>query len=168
MLPWKDDLRKLYCNTDDALAIAKRLDDGQVLEDFVVCELGDPLTEYEYYGQCSVCKKELPRNGKCDEHPDAFCGTECREVPKLNDEGKQMHKLTYSILKAGEVKKAAAAATLETAVAAIVAALQALPAPDQKKALAAAKAQLFPKPEAAAASELVGSDIVGGFLSPLE
>lgn len=148
VLPWKDGLRKLYSDTNDALAIAKRLDDGERLEEFVVCELGEELTEYQRYAACSVCKRELAEGENCADHPEGFRSSECRQIPKLSDNGKPLHSLVYAIRKPGEVKKAAAAATLESAIMAVVAALQALPAAEQKKALAAAKLQLFPKSDA--------------------
>ena len=67
--------------------------------------------------------------------------------PKLSDSGKPLHALLYTIRKLGEAKKTATAVTLDTAIDAIVQALAALPAPEQKKALTAARAKLFPKPE---------------------
>lgn len=56
------------------------------------------------------------------------------------------HVFIYEIRTPGEAKKAVAAASESVAVDAIVAALAALPAPLQKKALATAKARLFPDP----------------------
>ena len=53
-------------------------------------------------------------------------------------------KVVYRINSKAEVKKTKAAGNLDAAVTAIVSALQALPAPLQKKALAQAKERLFP------------------------
>jgi hypothetical protein len=144
VLPWRDEIRKLPSNHENALAIAKRLDGGERLEDFIICELGEPLTTSEYYATCNTCNRELARYEKCPDHPDVYTNTQCREVPKLNpDTGKPLHALVYAIRKPGEVKKAQAAGNVDAAVDAIVAALQALPEPLAKKALAAAKAKLF-------------------------
>ncbi len=67
--------------------------------------------------------------------------------PKLDENGNQRYALVYTIRRPGQAKKAAAAATLDAAVEAIVQSLTALPAPEQKKALTAARAKLFPKAE---------------------
>lgn len=152
VLPWKDGLRKLYSDTDDALVIAKRLDDGEKLEDFVVLELGDVITKPNYATRCDECHSADLVDRKCKEHPEASTSYHSVDEVQYHDDGREQRKLVYAIRKAGEVKKAAAAATLETAIAAIVDALQALPAPEQRKALAAAKARLFPKADAETAS----------------
>ncbi len=128
VLPWDGQLKRLCSDHEDALAIAKRLGDREELTDIVGLELGDPIL-----------------------NPDG--------TPALNSEtGKPRHKLVYTIRSKVEVKRAAAAETIDSAVAAIVAALQALPAPQQKAALAAAKSKLFPKvnpePESLAAELL--------------
>lgn len=145
VLPWRDGLRKLYSDTADALAIAKRLDNGEKLEDFVFIELGDVAMERQGYRKCSTCERELPDGESCPDHPGPHVIFEYRQVPKLNEAGEPVRELVYTIRKPGEVKKAAAAATLETAIDAIVAALAALPSDLQKKALSAVKAKLFPK-----------------------
>lgn len=144
VLPRNDGIVMLISDHEDALAIAKRLDGGEQLEDFIAVELGEALTEYQYYGKCSACACELASGESCPDHPEAQRLSECRQIPKLNDEGKQLHKLLYVIRDKAEVKAAAAAATLDTAIDAIVAALAALPAPLQKKALSAAKERLTP------------------------
>lgn len=144
VLPWKDDLRKLTSDTEDALKIAKRLDAGERLEDFVFIELGEALTEYEHFGKCSTCSRELAQGETCPDHPEAFRASDVRPVPKLNEQGKPLHKLTYAIRSKVEVKKVEAAGNVEAAVEAIVAALQALPEKLQRQALKLAKDKVFP------------------------
>jgi hypothetical protein len=65
-------------------------------------------------------------------------------TPKLKEDGTPRHSLVYVIRTKTEAKAAVAAATIDSVVAAIVAALAALPEPLQRKALAAAKAKLAP------------------------
>jgi hypothetical protein len=72
---------------------------------------------------------------------------EAQELEKHPDWSKT--RLVYTIRNKAEVKQAIAAVTIDTAVHAIVAALEPLPAKMQKDALAAAKARLFPKAEPA-------------------
>ena len=144
VLPRNDGLIKMVSDHEDALILAKRFDAGERLEDIVAIELGDPVTEYQYYGACGECKRELATGENCADHPEGFRSSECRQIPKLNDQGKPLHKLVYVIRDKAEIKKAAAAATLDAAVDAIVLALAALPEPLQRKALAAAKAKLSP------------------------
>lgn len=147
VLPWKDGLRKLYSDKEDALAIAKRLDAGERIEDFVVAETGDVITETIRIRKCDVCGRHCD-SYQCPDHVDAHVTpmTETRDC--LNEDGAPKRKLVYAIRKPGEAKKAQAAATLDTAVDAIVMALQALPAPQQKQALKLAKEKLFPKADA--------------------
>lgn len=118
ILPWGDQLLKLRCDHEDALLICKRLDGGEKLEEFILAELGG---------------EELKNSDGS---------------PKLGETGKPLHAVVYAIHKPAEAKKLAAAATLDAAVAAIVSALDALPAAEQKRALTAARAKLFPKSEA--------------------
>jgi hypothetical protein len=122
ILPWRDELKKFVSDHEDALALAKRLDDGESLTDIVAVELGDPILDSD--------------------------GT-----PKLKDDGTPRHSLVYVIRTKTEAKATIAAATVDSAVDAIVAALTALPEPLQRKALAAAKARLAPPKFAA-----VGND----------
>lgn len=117
VLPWRDGIKKLVTDHEDALIIAKRLDGGEILTEVVGCELGDPLTNSD--------------------------GT-----PKLaEDDQRPLFALVYTIRSKQEAKQAIAAATLDTAITQAFAALQALPAPLQRKAMAALKSKLFPKEE---------------------
>jgi len=144
VMPWKDDLRKLASDTEDALAIAKRLDSGEALEQIVALEL-EPMNETKYAVRCTECKRDDLVDGHCPDHPEAPVVNSGVEVPKLKEDGTRAHRLVYAIRKPGEAKKAEAAATLDAAVDAIVNALQALPAAQQKQALKLAKDRLFPK-----------------------
>ena len=156
VIPWRDDLRKLTSDHEDALAIAKRLDGGERLEDFVVAELGDEITKYEYYSACATCDRELATGESCPDHPEAARKPVGRQVPDLKEDGTPKHKLVYAIRTKTETKAAAAAATVDSAVDAIVAALASLPEPLQRKALAAVKARLAP-PKANGTSEIEAS-----------
>lgn len=108
------ELRQLRSDEEDCLAIAKRFDGGEFLEQILAIEVVDVEPEL---------------------------------LAKYPDSAKT--KLVYVIRNKAEAKKAVASATIDTAVAAIVNALDALPAAQQKQALAAAKARLFPKAEPA-------------------
>lgn len=108
------ELKRIRSDEEDFLAIAKRFDGGETLDQVVGIEVVDRDPE------------ELER------HPDW-----------------SKTKLVYVIRNKSEAKKAVASATIDTAVAAIVNALDALPAAQQKQALSAAKARLFPKAEPA-------------------
>jgi hypothetical protein len=145
VLPWKDDLRKLYTDLDDALIIAKRLGEGESLEEVVVLEPGEPMTKLQPYVYCSICNRDLADGEVCSEHSDTGRRiSSSRQVPDLKEDGTPRRKLTYRILTKVETKQQAAAATLDGAVDAIVATLGALPAPMQKKVLAAVRTKLFP------------------------
>lgn len=151
VLPYKDTLRKLYTDTDDALIIAKRLDAGEHLEDFVNFGRGEPLTDSQGYTACSVCDRELADGECCTEHPEGYRAGKSRQVPRLNDDGTPKYALVYTIQTKAEVKTEQAAATVDSAVAAIIAVLQVLPEPQQRKVLALVKGhvKLFAKPEPA-------------------
>ena len=69
-----------------------------------------------------------------------------RASPSSHHKGRQAESgLVYAIRTTGEAKRAVAAASVDSAAAAIVEMLLALPVPQQKQALAAAKARLFSK-----------------------
>lgn len=144
VLPWEDGLKKVTSDLEDALKIAKRLDSGETLTDIVALEHGDAVTQTEWYGCCSVCERELATGEACPEHPDDRV-SRSRQVPKLSEDGTPIHVLVYDIKSKSEVKKEAAASTLDAAVAGVVALLSALPMPLQRKALTAVRSQLFPK-----------------------
>lgn len=152
VLEYKDRLVKLYSDTEDALAIAKRLDGGELLADFVKIELGDVIMTTEWYGVCPTCDRELELNTICPDHPEAGRERKSREVPKLGESGKPLHQFVYRILPKVEAKKEAAAEPETAAVDAIAALLEALPAPLQRRALTAVRARLFP-PKSEAAPE---------------
>lgn len=145
ILPWGEELRKLKTDHEDALLISKRLDAGERLEDIVELDR-EPMTRSETQSYCTVCDTVVD-GCHCPNHPDAAIGARSIDVPALNEDGSPKYRLVYSIRKPGEVKKAIAAATLDTAVDAIVQALAALPASEQKKALTLARARMFPKAE---------------------
>ena len=141
---WKEDLRKLYSDTEDALKIAKRLDGGETIEQIVSLEL-EPMNESKYVPTCSVCRRTTDLvNGQCPDHVDAQMVSAAIDVPKLKDDGTRAHRLIYTIRSPGESKKAEAAGNVDAAVDAIVQALQALPDKLQKQALKLAKDRLFP------------------------
>jgi len=144
VLPWKDGLRVLMSDCEDALAIAKRLGAGERIEDVVVAERGDALTIRQYYRECSECGRESSSEDPCPDHPNATWMGNFRDIPDLSADGKQLYALVYTIRTPGEAKRAMAAASIDGAVMAIVEALSALPATEKKSALAAAKARLFP------------------------
>lgn len=152
VLPWRDGLVSLTSSSSDALKIAKRLGEGERLTDFVVAELGEVLTTHQYYDACSVCERELAPGEKCAEHPEGHRSVLSRQVPRLKDDGTPIRRLVYDIRTKAEAQKVDAAATLSAAVDAIVAVLAALPEPLQRKAFAAAKAKVFPKPKASSSS----------------
>ena len=79
------------------------------------------------------------------------------EDESRSTEANYLTKVVYTIKSKAEVKKARAAGDIDAAVAAIVAALQALPTNLQKKALAQARERLFPPtPKAPPATAGVG------------
>jgi hypothetical protein len=143
VMPWKDDLRKLYSDMEDALKIAKRMDGGETLEQIVQLEL-EPMNEAKYAVRCSECKRDDLVDGKCPDHPEAPCYNSAVDVPKLKEDGTRVHRLIYTIRSPGEAKKAEAAGNVDAAVEAIVLALQALPEKLQKQALKVAKDRLSP------------------------
>lgn len=112
LLEFEGQLRQVRSDEEDFLAIAKRLDSGETLEQIVAFESIDRDAE------------------ELEKHPDW-----------------SKTRLVYTIRNKAEAKQAVAAATIDTAVNAIVAALGALPAKMQKDALSAAKSRLFPKVE---------------------
>jgi hypothetical protein len=136
VMPWKDDVRKLYSDTEDALKIAKRLDDGETLDQIIVLEL-EPMTETKYGSQCTVCQRSenLDPGPHCPDHPNAPLSTISVDVPKLKEDGTVAHRLVYKIRSPGEAKKAEASGNIESAVEAIIAALAALPEKQAKQAL---------------------------------
>ena len=145
VLPWREGLIKLTSDSTDALKIAKRLGAGERLEQIVRACLGDPLTDAQWYGTCSVCGAELAEGQPCAEHPEGYRISKSRQVPRLKTDGSPVHALVYEILTPAQSRKEESAGTLEAAVDAIVAALAALPAPAQRKALTMARAKLFSK-----------------------
>jgi hypothetical protein len=142
VLPWRDELVKLTSDHEDALTIAKRLDGGEGLEDIVSIER-EPMTKTATHRVCTVCRERI--DSHCSAHPEAAGTIVSEDVPVLDDLGVPRDRLVYVIRSKGEAKRATAAATLDSAVDAIVNALQALPAPQQKQALKAARDRLFPK-----------------------
>lgn len=142
VLPRNDGLILLNSDIEDALKIAKRLGAGERLEDIVVVELGEQLYRFESYCVCGECKIELLDSQKCTEHPEAWRSSETRQVPRLNNEGKPLRKLVYSIRSAKEVKAAETAATLDGAATAICDALRGLSESGRTKAVKMAKERL--------------------------
>lgn len=124
------ELRRFSSDHEDALAIAKRLDSGESLPDIVLIELGDVLTNTD--------------------------GSPYR----LKADGIPMRKAVYSIRSKSEAKAAVAAATLDSAVSAIVAALMPLPELLRRKALTAAKEKIMPKKESVAAADAAAADLI--------
>lgn len=145
VMPWKDGLRKLYSDTEDALKIAKRLDGGETLEQIIELQL-EPMTTTNYVPHCAECNRheQLVPGPHCPDHPLAAMTSQAVDVPKLKDDGTQAYKLIYVIRTPGEVKKVEAAVNLDAAVEAIVAALSSLPEKQAKQALKLAKDRLFP------------------------
>lgn len=142
VLPWGDELKKIRTDHEDSLAICKRLQDGERLEDFVVLEKGDPLTKTVSVWRCAACSRELRCGEKCPDHPEGQQLLDHYDVPDINDQGEPRYKLVYMIRSRAETQKQEKSATLDTAVEAIMQVIQALPAPLQRKALATAKSRL--------------------------
>lgn len=145
VLPWKDRLCVLTTDCEDALAIAKRLGNGENIEDVVVVERGDALTIQEYFRTCSECGHESSIDF-CPDHPNATHVGDLRTKPKLNADGEQLYALVYTI----RTKKAdqVAAESIADSVSKIVALLLALSPDERARAFAAVQATLAESPAA--------------------
>lgn len=153
VLPFRDGLCRLVSDCEDALAIAKRLDGGERLEDFVVASLGEELTTTEFYYACAECGVELSRDATCDAHPDAARAYTSRIVAKLDPNGKPLHRIVYTIRTKGEANAAEKSATLDSAIDAIAAALRSIPEKSRPAAIKAAKEKLAETDAAAKAAK---------------
>ena len=159
ILPWKDELKKIRTDLEDSLAICKRLQDGERIEDFVRLELGEPITDTVTHWKCAECGGEVERGHRCPAHPEAQIILSSEYVPARNEKGEPRHKLVYAIHSRASAREEKKAATLETAIEAIMQALQALPLPLQRKALSAAKSRITPPKEAADDAESAKAEV---------
>ncbi|MCK9567505.1 hypothetical protein M0R72_00985 [Candidatus Pacearchaeota archaeon] len=145
VLPWNDGIVRLVSDHEDALAIAKRMSAGECIADIVAVERGDVVMVTTYPRICGAC------GATCDGWTCACGSTDVHQqtvqTAKLKEDGSEVHSLAYVIRGKCEAKKAIAAATIDGAALAIANVLVGLPAAQQKQALAAAKARLFPKAE---------------------
>jgi hypothetical protein len=142
VLTWGDGIVRLVSDHEDALAIAKRMSAGELLDDIVAVERGEVVMVTTYPRICAACGET------CDAWACSCGSTDVNQqtikTPKLKDDGSEVHELLYAIRGKRDANKAIAAATIDIAVLNIVNALAGLPAAQQKAALAAAKARLFP------------------------
>jgi hypothetical protein len=158
ILPFGDRLVSLTCELQEALVIAKRLGAGEPLESFVVVETGDPVLVSEYRYSCTQCGAAVSASDRCVEHPTATVISDLVKVPKLRADGSPVHELIYVLLNKTEVKSAKRAATLDTAVAEISAALRSISSADRGKAIKAARERVAQEELAtASATQVVSS-----------
>jgi hypothetical protein len=151
VVPWigvngdLDELRLLASDKEDCLTICKRLDAGERFQEIVEIS-AEPKTKRDTESYCVTCGAAVS-GSHCPEHPQAATGVRTIEVPVLADDGTQKRIVVYSLRSRVEAKRVVAAATEETAVETVLAALAALPMPLQRRVLAAVRTRLFPKAE---------------------
>jgi hypothetical protein len=151
VVPWSgvngdlDELRLLATDKEDCMAICKRLDAGERFGEIVEIST-KPKTKRDTESYCIACGTAVS-GSHCPDHPQAATGVRTIEVPVLAEDGTQKRTVVYSLRSRVEAKRAVAAATEETAVETVLAALAALPTSLQRRVLTTVRARLFPKTE---------------------